>query len=36
MREISVPEGEPATPLSVDELTAIRARYHAQVVYEHP
>ncbi|MDQ2947909.1 MAG: cupin domain-containing protein [Acidobacteriota bacterium] len=36
MREISVAEGEAATPLTVEELTAIRARYHAQVVYENP
>lgn len=36
MREISVPEDEAAPPLTVQELTAIRARYHGQVTYEHP
>ncbi|GAC1648899.1 MAG: hypothetical protein NVS4B3_05130 [Gemmatimonadaceae bacterium] len=36
MREISVPEGEVAKPLTVEELTSIRARYHAQVVYDQP
>jgi hypothetical protein len=34
MRDISVPEGEVATPLTVEELTAIRARHRAHVVYE--
>lgn len=36
MRDISVPEGQPAPPLSVAELTAIRARHHAHVTYEQP
>jgi quercetin dioxygenase-like cupin family protein len=36
MREISVPEGEAPKPLTVEELTAIRARYHADVVYDQP
>ncbi|MEO7711952.1 MAG: cupin domain-containing protein [Gemmatimonadaceae bacterium] len=36
MREISVPEGVAARPLTVEELTGIRARYHGQVMYEHP
>ncbi|GAC1657269.1 MAG: hypothetical protein NVS4B3_23660 [Gemmatimonadaceae bacterium] len=36
MRDISVPEGEAAPPLTVEELTAIRARHHGQVVYAHP
>lgn len=36
LRAISVPEGEEAKPLSVDELQAIRARYTAHVIYDHP
>lgn len=36
MREISVAEGEPATPLTVEELTAIRARHRAHVLYQQP
>jgi quercetin dioxygenase-like cupin family protein len=36
MRDISVPEGEVATPLTIDELTDIRARHHAEVVYAQP
>jgi len=36
MREISVPEGDVAKPLTVEELTAIRARHAAHVVYEKP
>lgn len=36
MRDISVPEGTPAQPLSVEELTAIRARHRAHVAYEQP
>jgi hypothetical protein len=31
---ISVPAGEPAPPLSVDELTAIRMRHAQHVVYD--
>lgn len=33
-RDISVPSGEPAPPLSVEELTAIRARHAKHVVYD--
>jgi quercetin dioxygenase-like cupin family protein len=36
MRDISVPEGAPAPPLSAEELTAIRERHRAHVVYERP
>jgi quercetin dioxygenase-like cupin family protein len=36
VREISVPEGEQAPPLGVDELSRIRARYAEHVVYERP
>ena len=36
MREISVPEGTPASPLTVEELTAIRARHGADVIYQQP
>lgn len=36
MRDISVPEGQAAPPLSVEELSAIRARHHAHVAYERP
>ena len=36
MRDISVAEGEAAKPLSVEELTAIRARHRAHAIYEHP
>jgi oxalate decarboxylase/phosphoglucose isomerase-like protein (cupin superfamily) len=36
MRDISVPEGAPSPPLTVEELTAIRARHRAHVVYERP
>lgn len=36
MRDISVPEGQAAVPLSVAELTAIRARHRAHVEYEQP
>jgi mannose-6-phosphate isomerase-like protein (cupin superfamily) len=35
-RAISVPEGQHADPLSVDELQAIRARYREHVAYDHP
>ena len=34
LRDISVPEGETPTPLSVDELFAIRARHVGSAVYE--
>ena len=36
MRDISVPEGKAAAPLTVAELTAIRARHRAHVVYGQP
>jgi quercetin dioxygenase-like cupin family protein len=36
MRDISVPEGAVAAPLTVEELTAIRARHRAHVVYGQP
>jgi quercetin dioxygenase-like cupin family protein len=36
MREISVAEGDAAKPLTVEELTAIRARHAAHVLYEKP
>ena len=36
LREISVPEGQVATPLTVEELSAIRARHVAYAVYERP
>jgi len=36
MRDISVPEGAPTPPLTVEELTAIRARHQAHVIYEKP
>lgn len=36
MRDISVPAGQAAVPLSVTELAAIRARHRAHVVYEQP
>ncbi|MEO6864391.1 MAG: cupin domain-containing protein [Gemmatimonadaceae bacterium] len=36
MRDISVPEGAPAPPLTVEELTAIRARHRADAIYEQP
>ena len=36
MRDISVPEGQAVVPLSAAELTAIRARHHAHVVYDQP
>ena len=36
MRDISVAEGEVAKPLSLEELTAIRARHRAHAVYEQP
>lgn len=36
MRDISVAAGEAAKPLSVEELTAIRARHRAHAIYEQP
>jgi quercetin dioxygenase-like cupin family protein len=36
LREISVPEGQTPAPLSVDELSAIRARHLDSAVYEKP
>jgi quercetin dioxygenase-like cupin family protein len=36
LREISVPEGQTPTPLSPEELTAIRARHADSAVYEIP
>lgn len=35
-RAISVPAGEPAKPLTADELTAIRARHTGSVLYDPP
>ena len=34
LRETSVPEGQPATPLSPSELAAIRERYKAHIVFD--
>jgi quercetin dioxygenase-like cupin family protein len=36
LREMSVPEGEPFTPLSAAELTAIRRRHESHTLYERP
>ena len=36
MRDISVAEGQSAVPLSAAELTAIRAKHRAHVVYDQP
>jgi quercetin dioxygenase-like cupin family protein len=36
LREISVPEGEPPTPLTIEELSAIRAHHLDSAVYEQP
>ena len=36
LREMSAPEGEPFTPLSAAELTAIRRRHEWHTVYERP
>jgi len=36
LREISVPEGQTPTPLTVEELSAIRARHLDAAVYEKP
>ena len=35
-RDISVPAGQPAKPLTVDELTAIRAKHTDAVLYDSP
>ena len=35
LREITVPEGKVPTPLTVEELTAIRARHLGSAIYEH-
>src|SRR5262245_13160933 len=35
-RDISVPAGETATPLTAEELTAIRARHTGVVIYDPP
>jgi len=36
LREISVPEGQTPEPLSVEEISAIRARHANSAVYEKP
>ena len=36
LRDTSVPEGQPVTPLTRAELTAIRARHQTHTVYENP
>ena len=36
LRDVSVPEGKPATPLTAEELTAIRERHRQHVVYDKP
>jgi len=36
LREISVPEGQTPTPLTVEELSAIRTRHLGSAVYERP
>lgn len=36
LREITVPEGQIATPLTIEELSAIRARHFDSAVYERP
>jgi len=36
LREISVPEGQNPTPLTIEELSAIRARHLDSAVYERP
>jgi quercetin dioxygenase-like cupin family protein len=36
LREISVPEGQTPAPLSVEEISAIRARHADSAVYEKP
>ncbi len=35
-RDISVPEGQVANPLTVQELAAIRARHRHDVIYDMP
>jgi hypothetical protein len=36
LREITVPEGQDPTPLTVEEINAIRARHLDSAVYEQP
>lgn len=36
IRDTTVPEGQPAPPMSTEELAAIRARHRWHVVYERP
>jgi mannose-6-phosphate isomerase-like protein (cupin superfamily) len=36
LRDTSVPSGQPITPMSSEELAAIRARHRWHVVYEQP
>jgi mannose-6-phosphate isomerase-like protein (cupin superfamily) len=36
LRDTSVPSGQPITPMSGEELAAIRARHRWHVVYEQP
>jgi mannose-6-phosphate isomerase-like protein (cupin superfamily) len=36
LRDVSVPKGKRASPLSAEELSAIRARHRAHVVYDKP
>ncbi len=36
LRDVSVPNGEPAPPISAEELSAIRARHRAHVDYGKP
>lgn len=36
LREITVPEGQVPTPLTIEELSAIRARHLDSAVYERP
>ena len=36
LRDISVPAGETAKPLTAEELTAIRARHTGAVIYDPP
>ena len=36
LRDVSVPEGKPAPPLTAEELSAIRARHREHVVFDRP
>lgn len=36
LRDVSVPNGEPAPPLTAEELSTIRARHKAHVAYDKP